>query len=325
MKSIPAPMLAKAVAALPRGREWTYEIKFDGYRLIAIKEGPHVRLLSRRGHDLTHDFPSIARAVGAISADSAILDGELVALNKDGHPSFTGLQERHRRITTGNQYALAYYVFDLLELNGRSWTRQPLAARRRRLASLVRGDAVLLSVPLPGSVDEIADRVRKFGLEGVVAKRRGSRYQPGERSDDWQKVRFSPRQEFVVGGFVPNGATFESLLVGYFTPEGRFQYAGKVREGFTPRTRAALALRLRLHGLRVKCPFTDLPHEISHPTKHPWDQRITRSEMAALRWVPPSEVIEIAYLGWARHGLLRQGRFVGVREDRIAHQVRRDS
>lgn len=319
------PMLAKAVVQLPRGREWTYEVKWDGYRLIAVKEGPHVRLLSRNQHDMTADFPSIARAVAALPPKRAVFDGELVALDKAGRPSFTGLQERHRHIKSGDAYALAYYVFDLLELNGRSWRRQPLAARRRRLAGLVRGDTVLLSLPLPGTVDDIVRRIREYGLEGVVAKRRGSRYQSGERSSDWQKVRFSPRQEFVVGGFVPDGATFDSLLVGFYTKEGRFQYAGRVREGFTARTRAALALRLRLHGLREKCPFDDLPHVVSYRRRHPWDQRVTTDDMPGLRWVLPSEVIEVAYLGWARHGLLRQGRFLGIREDKSADAVRRDS
>jgi len=120
-----------------------------------------------------------------------------------------------------------------------------------------------------------------------VAKRRHSRYQAGERSSDWQKVRFSPRQEFVVGGYVPNGASFEALLVGYFTPEGRPRFPGSVREGFTPHTRAAL--RLRLHGSRSSgCPFTDLPHEIPYKGRHSWDDRITQDDMRQLRWVPPS-------------------------------------
>jgi bifunctional non-homologous end joining protein LigD len=311
------PMLAKAVAELPRGGEWTYEVKWDGYRLIAIKEGPHVRLLSRSQHDLTADFPSIARAVAALPVKAAVFDGELVALDKTGRPSFTGLQERHRHIKTGNRYALAYFVFDLLSVNGQSWTRRPLAERRRRLTSVVRGDVVLLSVPLPGSVEDITRCVRRMGLEGVVAKRRGSRYESGERSSDWQKIRFSPRQEFVVGGFVPSGKSFDSLLVGYFSPEGGLRYAGRVSEGFTTRTRAVLAWAMRR---RPECPFTDLPHDTGR-RKHPWDQRVTASDMAGCQWVLPHMVIEVAYLGWARHGLLRQGRFVGIREDKAAAEV----
>jgi bifunctional non-homologous end joining protein LigD len=317
------PMLAKPVVDLPRGREWTYEVKWDGYRLIAVKEGPHVRLLSRNQHDMTADFPSIARAVAALPPKRAVFDGELVALDKTGRPSFTGLQERHRHIATGNQYALAFYVFDLLEVNGRSWRRQPLSARRRRLASLIRGDTVLLSRPLPGTVEAIIRRVRQYGLEGVVAKRRGSPYQSGERSSDWQKVRFSPRQEFVVGGYVPKDGAFDSLLVGFYR-EGRLQYAGRVREGFTPRTRAALALRLRLGGVRDRCPFDDLPHDTAYAGKHPWDQRMTKEDMRGIRWLSPAQVIEVSYLGWARHGLLRQGRFVGLREDKAADAVCRE-
>ncbi len=316
------PMQPKAVEQLPTGPEWTYEVKWDGYRILVVKNGPQVRLLSRTGTDMTAHFRRVATSVARLPHRQLVLDGEVVALDASGHPTFRGLQDWHRHLPEAKGLALAYYVFDLLELNGRSWRRRPLAERRRQLRSVVRGDALLLSLPLPGTVAAIERRIREFGLEGVVAKRRHSLYRPGERADDWQKVRYSPRQEFVVGGYVPRDGSFDSLLVGYFTPEGKLRFAGAVREGFTAYTRAALALRLR--PPRQRCPFADLPHVVPYPKKHPWDDRITADEMARLRWVSPSEVIEVSYLGWTRHDLLRQGRFVGVREDKSAREVRRE-
>jgi len=315
------PMLAKAAKTLPVGPEWTYEVKWDGYRVLAVKDGPKVRLFSRTLHDLTPHFQPVADAVAKLDPRQVILDGELVALDATGHPSFRGLQAYHRHIADANGLALAFYAFDLIELNGRSWIRRPLAARRKQLGSLIRGDTVLVSSPLPGHAADIAQRIREFGLEGVVAKRRDSLYRPDTRSDDWRKVRFSPRQEFVIGGYVPRGDTFDSVLVGYYTSEGILQYAGHVRDGFSARTRAALSRRWRRPITR--CPFVDLPHQI-YRHRHPWDQRIGPEQMSTIRWVPPSEVIEVAYLGWTRHDVLRQAQFVGVRDDKPARHVRRD-
>jgi bifunctional non-homologous end joining protein LigD len=217
---------------------------------------------------------------------------------------------------------LEYYAFDLLELNRRSWMERPLYQRRRQLASVARGSSqVLPSLPLPGRLPDIERRIRLFGLEGIVAKRRGSLYRPGERSRDWLKVRFSPRQEFVVGGYRPSASGFESLLIGYYN-DGELHFAGQVREGFTKRSRALLMDRLPRRP--VACPFVDLPHHLPYRGRHPWDQRITGVDMATYRWVAPSVVAEFAYLGWTRHQLLRQGRFLGVRDDKTAHSVQRE-
>ena len=313
-------MLPKAVATLPVGDDWSYEVKWDGYRALAVKDGRSVRLLSRTQTDLTKHFPGVAADIGQLSPRQLVLDGELVALDADGRPSFEGLQEFYRHIR-GRRLALAFYAFDLLELNGESWMSRPLAERRRRLGPVVRGDTLLRSAPLPGRVADIEQRIQSFGLEGIVAKRRMSTYQPGERSRDWVKWRPGHRQEFVVGGYRPKGDTFDSLLLGWYS-DGELQYAGQVRAGFTKRNREVLMDRLRMR--RVVCPFVDLPHTMPYRQRHPFDQRIVASEMAGFRWVPPTLVAEVAFLGWGRHGLLREARFLGIRGDKPPHSIQRE-
>src|SRR5206468_2570679 len=183
----PRPMLATAAADLPAGQAWSYEVKWDGYRALAVKDGVRVQLLSRNQKNLGRDFPAVVAAVTALKPARLVLDGEIVAIDKDGRPSFQALQ--HRR-TEG--LALVYYAFDLLEVGEHSLLREPLEERRRQLRAVVEGSGVLLSEPLPGKPPEIEREIRRLGLEGVVAKRRDSLYRPGERSDAWVKVKFSP-------------------------------------------------------------------------------------------------------------------------------------
>jgi bifunctional non-homologous end joining protein LigD len=303
-------MLATRATELPEGPAWIYEVKWDGYRALALKNGERVRLISRNAKDLTRDFAIVAAAVGTLTAARCVLDGEIVALDADGHPSFQALQHRTTRGT-----ALVFYAFDLLELDGRSLQKEPLERRREELARVVRGSAILLSESLAGTIDEIARVVRDHALEGVVAKRRGSVYRPGQRTDDWIKVTFSPRQEFVVGGFKPAGASFDSLLVGYYDARGRLHFASKVRSGITPHSRADLQRRLRR---QTRCPFVDLPNSEARTR---WRTGVTEEEMTALAWVKPEVVVEISFVEWSLDGLLRHARFVGVREDKLARQV----
>jgi DNA ligase D-like protein (predicted ligase) len=308
----PKPMMALPRAALPSGPGWTYEVKWDGYRTIAVKDGPRVRLFSRNLKDVSTQYPSIAAGVSRVHAARVMLDGELVALDEHGRPSFQAL---HHQAPA----ALVYYVFDVLHLNGRSLIDVSLGERRQHLPAIVAGTPVLLSEPLPGSPDDIARAVRALGLEGVVAKRADSRYEAGRRSGAWVKVRFNLRQEFVVGGYKPLGGSFDSLLTGYY--EGRkLLYAGKVRAGLTPQKRAMLFDLLRpLESTR--CPFANLPNtKSSH-----WGEGITSEEMAKLRWVKPSLVVEVAFVEWTRDNNLRHASFAGIRDDKNAKTVRRET
>jgi bifunctional non-homologous end joining protein LigD len=309
-------MLAQSADDLPAGRPWTYEVKWDGYRALAVKDRGRVKLLSRNRKDLTRDYPGIAGAVAKLSAPSLVLDGEIVALDSSGRPSFQALQHR----STGG-LALVYFAFDALAVRDESLMHQPLEARRRRLRSLLADSAppLMLSEPLPGSPAHIVAEIRKLGLEGVIAKRSDSLYLAGQRSDAWVKVKFSPRQEFVVGGYKPNASDFDSLLVGYYDENKRLHYAAKVRAGFTPHTKAEVFQRIVTRAAR-RCPFVNLPNSTG---RSHWGAGITEEDMAKLKWVTPSLVVEVAFVEWTRDGLLRHPKFVGIRDDKKAAAVQR--
>jgi bifunctional non-homologous end joining protein LigD len=305
-------MLATSAAALPVGDLWSYEVKWDGYRTLALKDGARVRLLSRNLNDATANYPSVARAVADLRAEQALLDGEVVAIDEQGRPSFQALH--HHRAA----HAVVFYAFDVLHLNGEDLTSRPLDERRAALASLVAGTQLLRSEPLPGTPSQIEAAVRGLNLEGVIAKRRDSLYEPGKRSNRWLKVKFNKRQEFVVGGLKPGGAGFESLLVGYY--EGRqLLFAAKVRAGLRPHTRAEIVRRLA-GSEAPRCPFANLPMGRTGP----WGEGITEEDMKTLRWVEPRLVVEVSFVEWPQGGLLRHAEFVAVREDKDPRQVGRD-
>jgi bifunctional non-homologous end joining protein LigD len=305
------PMLAASAGQLPVGDSWTYEVKWDGYRTLALKSGSRVQLMSRNLNDATARYPSIAKAVADLGGDVALLDGEAVALDERGHPSFQALH-------LGAATTLVFYAFDLLHLNGRDLARMPLEERRARLAVVTRGTQVRQSDPLPGTAQQIEAAVRALRLEGVVAKRRDSPYEAGKRSNAWVKVKFNKRQEFVVGGLKPSGASFESLLVGYY--EGtQLCFAGKVRAGLTAHIRAAILQRL-VNDHSATCPFADLPT----PRTGHWGEGVTAEEMKALVWVRPKLVVEVSFVEWPIDGLLRHSEFVSMRDDKVASKVGRD-
>jgi bifunctional non-homologous end joining protein LigD len=305
-------MLASNAATLPEGQQWSYEVKWDGYRTLALKDRSRVRLLSRNLKDATRQYPSVARAVALLRAETAILDGEVVAVDEGGRPSFQALHHQ-------SAHTIVYYVFDLLHLDGRDLTMAPLDQRREFLAKTLEGTPVLRSEPLPGTPAQIERAVRQLHLEGVVAKRRDSRYESGKRSKFWVKVKFNRRQEFVIGGYKPSATNFESLLVGYY--EGRqLMFASKVRVGLTPHVRTELFQALKVIE-QVRCPFANLP---SSKTGH-WGEGITADDMTALRWVQPRIVAEVAFVEWTRDGLLRHPEFIGIRNDKDPRAVKRET
>jgi bifunctional non-homologous end joining protein LigD len=308
-------MLATAAGELPEGEGWSYEVKWDGYRTLAAKSGANVRLISRNLKNVTKQYAGVAASIGKLKAGSVLLDGEIVAIDRHGRPSF---QDLHHSASPGTH--IAFYAFDALHIDGRDLMRRPLDERREVLRDVVAGSAVHLSEPLPGRPKEIEKAIRRLGLEGVVAKRRDSIYTPGIRSRAWLKVRFSKRQEFVVGGYKPAAGGFDSLLVGYFE-RGRLLHAAKVRAGLTPRLRADIYRRLR--PLETSgCPFANLPNS-KGKTSH-WGEGITEADMLALRWVRPELVVDVSFVEWTRDGNLRHAAFVGVREDKRAATVRRE-
>jgi bifunctional non-homologous end joining protein LigD len=304
-------MLATSADTLPVGDAWTYEVKWDGYRTLALKDGPRVTLFSRNLKDATAQYADVARRVGELRARSALLDGEIVALDEHGRPSFQALHHQAA-------HAIVFYAFDVLHANDQDLLRTPLTARRALLAEVLNGTSVRRSEPLPGTPAHIETAVRGLQLEGVVAKRKLSLYEPGRRSPSWLKVKFNRRQELVIGGFKPNATSFESLLVGYYSGRRLF-FAGKVRAGLTPHLRAEIFGRIASNQI-TRCPFDDLP---SDRTGH-WGEGISEEDMATLRWVTPKVVVEVSFVEWTRDGLMRHSEFVGLRTDKRAADVRRE-
>jgi DNA ligase D-like protein (predicted ligase) len=306
-------MLATLAAELPRGGDWTYEVKFDGYRTIAIKSGKRVMLYSRNLKDVTRMYRSVAAAVATIQHD-VVLDGEVIALDEEGRPSFQAL---HHQSPTA---ATVFYAFDLLHIDGDDLARTPLAERREALERALEGSRVLRSEALPGTPEQIERAVRSLKMEGVVAKRRLSIYEPGKRSKAWIKVKFNRRQEFVIGGFKPSAASFDSLVVGYFKGKD-LHFAGRVRAGFTPHDRAEIFRLIEPLQVDVKlCPFVDLP---SSKTGH-WGEGVSAEDMGKLHWVKPRVVVEVSFVEWTREGALRHSQFVALRSDKRARDVRRE-
>lgn len=309
------PMRATLVSKLPEGPQWIYEVKWDGYRTLAAKNNGEVRLLSLHNKPLGQQFPSILGAVKELPAHAALLDGEVVAVDGEGRPSFQALQNRS---SLGGDWHIVYYAFDLLNLDGKDLTSEALEQRRHKLQQLVRGTAVRFSAALPGAPQDIVREVKAVGLEGVLAKRKDSRYRRGTRSDAWQKFKLAKAQEFVLGGYNPDGPSFSSLLVGYYEGD-RLLFAGKVRQGFNPASRAALFKALQ--RLRRKaCPFANLP---SSKTGH-FGEGVTAEQMPALCWVRPDLVVQVSFTEWTNYGVLRHATFLGLREDKDPQEVVRE-
>ncbi len=309
------PMRAGLVAGLPEGARWQYEIKFDGYRALAIKKAGGVELLSRNNRGLNGRFPRIAAALEAL-ADGTMLDGEIVALDREGRPAFHALQ--NYRNTARPIY---YYVFDLLAWRGKSLLHLPLSRRRELLAEagIERlGEPIRISEPLHASAADVIRAAREQKLEGIVAKRLDSIYQPGAKSGAWVKCKLNPGQELVIGGYIPGAQGFESLLVGYH--EGaKLVFNAKVKNGFVPRVRAELMQRFRSLETGV-CPFANLPE----PKNARRGEALTAEVMKKCRWLKPELVAQIEFTEWTAANHLRHSRFAGLRDDKDARDVTRE-
>jgi bifunctional non-homologous end joining protein LigD len=309
------PMAARLVDALPEGPDWTYELKFDGYRALILKSGDRVRLLSRKRKDLTRMYPAAAAAALRVAADSAVIDGEIVALDAKGHPSFQALQ--HRGAHPGHR--IVFYAFDLLHLDGKDLMHDALVERREQLVEVIADSGLHLSADLPGSAADIVKSVGALGLEGIVAKRKESPYIPGERSSDWQKLKLEKQQEFVIGGFRPADRSIDALVVGYYETD-ELRFAGKVRAGFVPHVRRELFRTLTPIQAK-KCPFVDLPTEGSSR----WGGGISAEDMEELRWVQPKLVAQVQFVEWTAEGRLRHAKYLGLRSDKNSSEVHRET
>jgi bifunctional non-homologous end joining protein LigD len=315
-----APMKATLVDAPPAKGEWLYELKFDGYRAIALKSGRRVRLMSRNEKEFTARYSEVADAVSDLQIREAILDGEIVALDPKGRPSFQLLQA----LELGSaRPPLAFYVFDLLRIDGKNLTRQPLTERRAQLREILENatEPIRFSASIEGDPEQLLKEVKRRGLEGLIGKEADSLYEPGRRSRTWIKLKCVREQEFVIGGFTPpEGARkhFGALLVGIYENR-KLKFSGKVGTGFN--TAMLKMLHQRMKALQQdKCPFTDLPHR----EQGRWSQNITPAEMKRCTWVKPELVCEARFTEWTDDGKLRHPVFVGLRQDKPASQVVRE-
>ena len=309
-----APMQCKPVTELPEAALWSFELKFDGYRCIATKSGERVNLYSRNEKKLNARFPHLLAALGMLRGDF-VIDGEVVAL-KGGKPSFQLLQDGRSKPSS-----IFYYAFDLLNQDGEMLLNVPLEQRRARLEQFFENvkEPLRLSPLLTASERHILNAVRKLGLEGVIAKQKGSIYEPGERTGLWVKYRLNREQEFVIGGFIPGSHGFDSLLVGVHV--GRdLHFVAQVRNGFAPRSRDAIVKQLRPNSAK-KCPFQNIPD----PTKSRWGTGMTAETMKECRWLKPKLVCHVAFVEWTDGARLRHPAFVAMRDDKSAAKVTRES
>jgi DNA ligase D-like protein (predicted ligase) len=309
------PMLLLRTEKLPEGPDWAYEIKLDGYRALAFKTGGKLQLRSRNDNDFALRYPSIAKALASLPDDTAV-DGEIVALDAEGKPSFNALQNY------GSSKAdLIFYVFDVMVLAGKEVMGEPLRQRRELLEKKVLtklDEPIRYSPALEASLADLVRSVRAQGFEGLVAKRRDSKYQPGERTGAWQKMRVNQGQELVIAGYTPSSKNFDALVIGYYQ-DGKLMYAARTRNGFTPASRAELFKKLK--PLEIKeCPFANLPEKKAGR----WGAGLTAEKMKECRWLKPQLVGQFEFVEWTDVSHLRHTKFIALRDDKKAKDVVRE-
>ena len=307
------PMPCLAVTKLPEGEAWQYELKLDGYRALAIKHKGQVTLFSRNRKRLNGRFPVLAEAFANLP-DETIVDGEVVALDESGRPSFSRLQN-----FSANANAITFYAFDMPMWKGQDLRAQPLDKRREVLRKKVmpKLPPIHFSDSFPANAETMISAVRSQGLEGIVAKRRDSLYEPG-RNGAWAKMRIDGGQEFVIGGFTPTPKNFDAVLVGYFRGD-KLMFAARVRNGFVPALRASVFRKFK--GLESrKCPFANLPES----SQGRWGEGVTAADMEKCVWLKPKLVAAIEYAEWTPANHLRHSRFVALRDDKDPRKVTRE-
>ncbi len=319
MPSAIRPMLATAIDRPFDSPDWLFEIKWDGYRAIAFLNQGKVRLVSRNQNELTHRYPELKDLAEAVTAKTAILDGEVVALDQQGRPSFslmqqrTGFRPRGKPGPVNAAVSVLYYAFDLLYLDGYDWRKVPLEARKEKLRSIVTtGDGLRYSDHYQREGKALFELARKKQLEGILAKKRASAYEE-RRSSDWLKIKIRHRLECVIGGFTePEGSRFHfgSIVLGLYDRQGRLVHVGQAGSGFTHKSLEEIWRVLKKLETR-KNPFYG---EVEAGRK--------------VFWIRPHLVAEIEYTEWTEGSntgsgpKLRAPVFLGLRDDKDPQECR---
>ena len=299
-------MQVMPVRELPDSGAWTYEAKLDGYRCLPANRGGSVVLWSRRGVGFTHRFSQIARACENLPADT-LIDAEVIVIDETGRCSFNALQQSRPK---GH---IQLYAFDVLVHRGQAVMRLPIDGRRQLLTEALRKVQypVIQSTPFDVKPTELLRATKELRLEGVIAKRKSSMYEPGKRSDAWVKFKMNKSQEFVIGGYTA-GNPFDALIVGCY--DGRkLKYVAKVRAGFVPHIRCAMFPLLQ-ELVTDKCWFADLPE------KRRTLYSLTLNEMQNCQWLRPLLVAQITFQEWT-DGHLRNASLAGLRNDKELQEI----
>ena len=310
------PMLATLASNPFTDPKWLFEPKLDGFRILAFIRRREVTLLTRNGNDYTAHHPWVARDLTAYDDSEMVVDGEMAALNDKGVPDFNLMQHSAEIAIKGlkleGEYPIVYYPFDLLHLNGKSLLNLPLHERKTMLKeSLNPTDRIQLVDHVDTDGESFFKASVELGLEGMVAKRRDSVYQPGVRTRDWLKIKRVYEQDFVVGGYTMGSGsrafTFGSLLVGYFEGDV-LRYAGRVGSGFNMEMLEAMMEPLELLATD-RCPFAQ-------------SRELARAEA---RWVSPKIVVSVKFAEWTDEDRLRAPVFMGLRTDVSPESVHRQT
>ncbi len=294
-------MLAKETEKPFSKVDWIYEIKWDGYRAIAEVNKENVKLYSRKGNSFLSAYPEVVEELSKMKLN-AVLDGEIVVLNEQGNPDFHKLQE----YGLNKGFPLHYYVFDLLELDGKKLYSTPLIERKKLLSEIIKKNPVIkYSDHVEESGEDFFDIIKEKNLEGIMAKRTGSEYYPGKRSADWLKIKHHKSEEAIIAGFTaPRGGRkyFGALVLGTMV-NGKLTYAGHSGSGFDTELLKDMAAKLQ-PLIREKSPF---------------DERVKTN--MPVTWVEPKYVCEIKFTEWTSDGKLRHPIFLRLREDKVAQDV----
>lgn len=305
------PMECLSVSRLPEDSNFLWEVKFDGYRAVAVKSRTGLTLFSRRGKSFKRQFPSIVDGLADLP-EGTVVDGELVAIDESGRPDFNLLQNFRAEASR-----IHYYVFDLLCWQGRDLTRLALIERRALLKGFlaVQDKRIRIVNYVEATPNDLLAAVREQRLEGIVGKQKDSHYQPGKRSAAWIKYRVNRGQEFVIGSYFPRPHGIDSLIVGYYDGD-KLMYVARTRSGFVPASRRQVFSKLK-HLVTPVCPFANLPET----RRSRFGEELNAEKMKKAVWLKPQAAVQIEFLEWTEGDRLRHSKFAGFREDKNPRSV----